>query len=111
MGQGYTCNTYLDGTYVPGGGWEGNAKVAHLKLEQCQCDPTLATQTLTFADGSPNEVVTREVCQSYAAGCSRCFLDAAATSSVVTVVASLGNEGVARHMDHIPGFEIAMQRL
>jgi len=111
MGQGYTCNTYIAGTYTPGGGWEGNPKIGYLKLEQCQCDPTLASQTLTFVDGSPNEVVIREVCQSYAAACSRCFLDAAATSSTVSVVASLGNEGAGRHMEHIPGFEIALQRL
>ena len=101
----------LIGTYTPGGGWEGNAKVTTLKLEQCQCDSTLATQTLTFSDGSPSEVVPREVCQSYIAACGRCALDAAATSTVVNVIGAANDVSTGKHMEHVPGFEIAIRRL
>jgi len=115
VGQGYVCNTWIDSnadgnldTYVPATGAEGSPTLTNVKLEQCQCDITAGTQTISFSDGvtPPQTGVTQATCLSYHAACGRCAVDAVATSPTVTVIGS-GGVDTYQDMSMLPGFEIA----
>jgi len=113
MGQGYVCNTFLGtadagalgATYDGNTGFQGGPGLSNVQLVQCQCDPLQTSQTITLADGS-TQALTKAQCVMYRAACGRCALDAASTSSTITVT---GTGGVSYYQDQsaIPGFEIA----
>merc|ERR1711981_103038 len=112
MGQGFVCNTWLDttgnnvlDTYDGNVGYEGSPATTNVELAQCQCDPALASQSITLASGTA-VTITQEQCGKYRAACGRCALDAASTSSTVTIVGTAGID-VYQDMAALPGFEIA----